>query len=240
MGCHRLHDRPIFVRRNLPSRGEEKAPKSQKIRSVRLVDQAAVALDGLSRREHFTGTDDRVFCSATGGAFDDDELRDEFYAALGRAELGHLREKDDPIVFHDLLHTFETLSAAIWPLHDLQGYMGRADIQTAMIYVHHVPNVTAADELSRAVKQAMGVATAAGVEGAETAFAQAASDTIHPTADHLERNGSRALRSGRRACIGGAGTASRCLNRKPGFVPRAEAPATESLPSRGRQSLTRR
>jgi integrase len=79
---------------------------------------------------------------------------------FGRAGLRHLRDKDDPIV-HDLLHTFGTLGAAIWPLHDLQGYMGRADIQTAMIYVHHVPNVTAADELSRAVKQAMGVATAA-------------------------------------------------------------------------------
>jgi integrase len=86
--------RSIIVRRNLPSRGEEKTPKSEektpksyKIRSVPLIVQAAVALDGLSRSEHSTGTDDRVFCSATGGAFDDDELRDEFYAALraGRA-----------------------------------------------------------------------------------------------------------------------------------------------------------
>ena len=96
-----------------------------------------------------------MFCSATGGPFDDGEVRDEFYAALERAELGHLREKDDPIVFHDLRHTFGTLGAAIWPLHDLQGYMGHADIQTTMIYVHHVPKVAAADELSRAVAAAM-------------------------------------------------------------------------------------
>jgi hypothetical protein len=48
----------------------------------------------------------------------------------------------------------------------------------------------------------MGVATAAVVEGAETAFAQAASDTIHPTADQLERNGSRALRSRARVSVG--------------------------------------
>jgi hypothetical protein len=49
-----------------------------------------------------------------------------------------------------------TLGAAIWPLHDLQGYMGQADIQTTMIYVHHVPKVTAAEELSRAVASAIG------------------------------------------------------------------------------------
>jgi integrase len=160
-------NRSIIVRRNLPSHGEEKTPKSHKIRSVPLIDQAAVALDGLSRREHFTGLDDRVFCAPTGGPFDDGAVRDEFYAALGRAELGRLREKDDPIVFHDLRHTFGTLGAAIWPLHDLQGYMGHADIQTTMIYVHHVPKVTAADELSRAVERAMGVASGAVVEKAE-------------------------------------------------------------------------
>jgi integrase-like protein len=60
------------------------------------------------------------------------------------------------IVWHDLRHTFGTLGAAIWPLHDLQGYMGHADIQTTMIYVHHVPKVEAADEMSRAVEAAMG------------------------------------------------------------------------------------
>jgi len=34
--------------------------------------------------------------------------------------------------------------------------MGHADIQTTMIYVHHVPKEAAADELSRAVAAAMG------------------------------------------------------------------------------------
>ena len=42
--------------------------------------------------------------------------------------------------------------------------MGHADIQTTMIYVHHVPKVTAADELSRAVAAAIG---AAGAESSE-------------------------------------------------------------------------
>jgi integrase len=85
---------------------------------------------------------------------------------LDRAELGHLRAKADPIVFHDLRHTFGTLGAAIWPLHDLQGYMGHADIQTTMIYVHHMPKTAAADELSRAVSAAMAAVDLAGAIGA--------------------------------------------------------------------------
>jgi integrase len=151
------------VRRNLPSHGDERSPKSGKVRLVPLIDQAAVALDGLSRREHFTGPDDRVFCSEVGGVIDDGPLRDRFYAALERAGLGHMRAKADPIVFHDLRHTFGTLGATIWPLHDLRGYMGHADIQTTMIYVHHVPKSAAADELSRAVEASIG---AVALEGA--------------------------------------------------------------------------
>ena len=54
-------------------------------------------------------------------------------------------------MFHDLRYTFGTLGAAGVPTHDLQAYMGHADIQTTMIYVHHVPKAAAAAELSRAV-----------------------------------------------------------------------------------------
>ena len=161
--------RTILVRRNLPVHGEERTPKSGRVRSVPLIDQAAVVLDGLSRRELFTRPSDRVFCSVIGEPFDDGAIRLAFYAALLAAGLGNKRyadlpskanpkgvKKDDPMVFHDLRHTFGTLGAAIWPLHDLQGYMGHADIQTTMIYVHHVPKAAAADQLSRAVAAAMG------------------------------------------------------------------------------------
>ena len=75
-------DRILHVRRNLPAgTAEEEAPKSHRIRSVPLSDQSAVALDGLSRREHFTGDDDLVFCTQVGGHLDDDNVRDAFYAA---------------------------------------------------------------------------------------------------------------------------------------------------------------
>ena len=39
-------------------------PKSHKVRSVPLMDRAARALDGLSRRDHFTGADGLVFVTA--------------------------------------------------------------------------------------------------------------------------------------------------------------------------------
>jgi integrase len=40
-----------------------------------------------------------------------DVVRDAFYDALEAAEMGHLREKGEPIVFHDLRHTFGTQCA---------------------------------------------------------------------------------------------------------------------------------
>ena len=42
----------------------------------------------------------------------------------------------------------------VWPLHDVQAYMGHADIQTTTIYVHHQPKASAADELTRAAAAA--------------------------------------------------------------------------------------
>ena len=48
-------------------------------------DQVAVALDGLSQREHFTQGGDLVFPSAYGTAIDDREVRQSFYGAMRRA-----------------------------------------------------------------------------------------------------------------------------------------------------------
>jgi integrase len=145
-------DRILHVRRNLPAgTAEEEAPKSHRIRSVPLSDQSAVALDGLSRREHFTGDDDLVFCTPVGGHLDDDNVRDAFYAAIDAAALGHLREKDDPIVFHDLRHTFGTQCAAKGiDLRRIQAWMGHANIQTTMRYLHYVPQHDDAARLTAA------------------------------------------------------------------------------------------
>ena len=134
-------------------------PKSGKVRSVPLIDQAARALDGLSRREHFTGPDDLVFCTEVGSYLSDDGIRDRFYAALDSAGLGDKRRGSDPMVFHDLRHTFGTLAVEAWPLHDVQAYMGHANIATTMIYVHHRSKAGAADQLSKLVAEATGAET---------------------------------------------------------------------------------
>ena len=38
-----------------------------------------------------------------------------------------------------------------FPLSDVKAYMGHADISTTMVYVHHVPQVDAAERLSAVV-----------------------------------------------------------------------------------------
>jgi integrase len=146
----------IRVNRNHPCHGAEKAPKSGKVRSVPLLDQAAGPLDVLSRRERFTAPGDLVFADEAGEPLSPDHARDAFYAALDAAGLGHLRTKPEPIRFHDLRHTFGTIGAGIWPLHDLQAYMGHAAIQTTMVYAHHVPKTDAAAKASAAVAAMLG------------------------------------------------------------------------------------
>jgi integrase len=134
-------NRILHVRRNLPAGAvDEESPKSHRVRSVPLSDQAMVALDGLSRRGRDVGDDDLVFGDEAGGHLSGDPIRDAFYEALEAAELGHLRAKADPIVFHDLRHTMGTLCAAAGiDLRRIQAWMGHADIQTTMRYLHYVP-----------------------------------------------------------------------------------------------------
>lgn len=141
-GCCIVHVRQNYVA------GEFTSPKGKRVRSVPLIDQAAVALDGLSRRERFTGDDDLVFPSVVGEPLDDSHLRRRFAHALARAGLRRIR-------FHDLRHSFGTLAVQAFPLSDVQAYMGHADVQPTMVYVHFVPKVDAADRLSQLVSSAM-------------------------------------------------------------------------------------
>jgi integrase len=115
-------------------------PKSHRIRSVPLSDRALAALETVRGREHFTGPGDLVFANAVGGHLLDDAVRDAFYDALAAAGLGHLREQQRPIVFHDLRHCFDTTCAARGiDLLKIQEWMGHADIKTTMRYLHYVP-----------------------------------------------------------------------------------------------------
>jgi integrase len=155
-------NRIVHVLRNF-TRGQEGTTKGKRRRSVPLADQALVALDGLSRREHFTAPTDLVFCTETGERLSGDTIRSGFYAALDAADLGHLRYivppseenpggvlRDDPIIPYDLRHTFGSLAVRKAPLSDVQAWMGHQDISTTMRYVHYVPQHAAAARLTAA------------------------------------------------------------------------------------------
>jgi integrase len=92
----------VHVRRSY-THGTEGTPKSGRVRSVPLAEQAARALERLSRRDRFTDPDDLVFVNELGAHVSGWRLRNRFEAALARAGVPRLR-------FHDLRHTFGTLA----------------------------------------------------------------------------------------------------------------------------------
>ena len=106
------------------------------------VGQGALGADGLGRRAALarlgaarvssTGDDDLVFVGELGDYLDGSALRRRYKAALARAGLRPLR-------FHDLRHTFGTRMIAKADIRRVQEWMGHADIQTTMKYLHYAP-----------------------------------------------------------------------------------------------------
>jgi integrase len=135
------HRELIHVRRAL-ARSVIEAPKSGKVRSVPMVADIAQVLARLGQRELWTGEDEFVFVSPTGGYIDHSTTVRAYKKALKRAGLRSVK-------FHGLRHSFGTLAVQAFPLSDVQAWMGHADIQTTMRYVHHVPKHDAAQRLGR-------------------------------------------------------------------------------------------
>jgi integrase len=99
---------------------------------VPLAPDVATAIAGLSRRGSWTEDDDLVFAGETGTYLDSSALRRRYKAALSAAGLRELR-------FHDLRHTFGTRMIAKADIRRVQEWMGHADIQTTMKYLHYAP-----------------------------------------------------------------------------------------------------
>jgi integrase len=97
-----------------------------------MAPDVASALARLGQREQFTGADDLVFPGTTGGYLDGDALSKRYGRTLDRAALRRLR-------FHDLRHTFGTRMIAKADVRRVQEWMGHADIQTTMKYLHYAP-----------------------------------------------------------------------------------------------------
>lgn len=138
--------RKLIVSRTLSADQESTSTKSGRARDVPLPDQAAGALDRLSRREDYTGPDEYVFCNRFGRRLDPSALRRRFERARDAAGLPPLR-------FHDLRHTYGSLLVAGGiDLASVKSAMGHSRISTTERYLHARP----ATELANKFTQALG------------------------------------------------------------------------------------
>jgi integrase len=112
--------------------GSLTTPKSGKVRAVPMAPDVAAALAQLGQRQDWVGDDDLVFVGEAGGYLDGSALRRRYKSALTAASLRPLR-------FHDLRHTFGTRMIAKADIRRVQEWMGHADIQTTMRYLHYAP-----------------------------------------------------------------------------------------------------
>lgn len=120
------------------------SPKSGKGRSVPMVQDVASALARLGQREYFTGDQDLVFAGVVGGHLDSNQVRTIYRKALEKAGLRRLR-------FHDLRHTFGTRAVEkAESIVELKEWMGHANAQTTMRYLHYKSKADAARRLSEA------------------------------------------------------------------------------------------
>jgi integrase len=122
------------------------SPKSGRVRSVPMAPDVAEALAKLSQRQRSTSDDDLVFLGDAGGYVDARALVRRYETALKRAGLRRLR-------FHDLRHTFGTRMIGKADIRRVQEWMGHADIQTTMKYLHYAPR----EEDARLVAEAFRV-----------------------------------------------------------------------------------
>lgn len=108
-----------------------------------MAPDVAAALAKLGTRVDLVGDDDLVFPGQWGGFLDGSAPRRRYKQALSTAGLRQLR-------FHDLRHTSGTRMIAKADIRRVQEWMGHADIQTTMRYLHYAPR----DEDTRLVAEA--------------------------------------------------------------------------------------
>jgi integrase len=122
----RLEVRETFVR------GRTDTPKSEKSERTISLDQAlAGELMDHRGRSPFSGDDERVFCSQTGGAIDPKRYADTLRLALAKAKI------EQPVrPFHDGRHTSITNGAAegLSP-GALMARAGHSDLATTQLYI---------------------------------------------------------------------------------------------------------
>jgi len=115
-------------------------PKSGKARSVPMAPAVAEVLARLNQRNQNAAEDDLVFPGVYGEYLDASALYRRYKLALRRAGLRDLR-------FHDLRHTFGTtvIGNPAVSILQLKEWMGHADIDTTMKYLHYAPRAADAE-----------------------------------------------------------------------------------------------
>lgn len=135
----------LVVSRTLSADVEANSTKSGRFREVPLPDQAAGALDRLSRRDRYIGPDEYVFCNRFGGRLDPSALRRRYDRARDAAGLPPLR-------FHDLRHTYGSLLVAGGvDLISVKSAMGHSQIGTTERYLHARPATELAERFTTAL-----------------------------------------------------------------------------------------
>ncbi|MGN6166786.1 MAG: tyrosine-type recombinase/integrase, partial [Solirubrobacteraceae bacterium] len=148
--------RKITVRRAVSGSIEVRSTKSRRAREVPLPDQAAAALDRLTRRCDFTSPDDYVFVNRLGRRLDPSALRRRFERARDSAGLAPLR-------FHDLRHTYGSLLVAGGiDLASVKEAMGHSRISTTERYLHARPASELAERFTQALQGSSAAVVAAG------------------------------------------------------------------------------
>jgi len=123
-----VETRRLIVQRAV-SAGVEGPTKSWQARFVPIADPAAVALERLRAREHYTQRDDYVFCSRLGRRLDPSAVRRRFKRATEAAGLRSLR-------FHGLRHGAGSLVARHADARFVQQFLGHSRITTTERYMH--------------------------------------------------------------------------------------------------------
>ena len=120
-------------------------PKSGHARAIPMAPEVAQTLARLNQRPEHTREDDLVFPGQAGGYLDGSALYRRYKTALKRAGLRNLR-------FHDLRHTFgtEVIGNPRVSILQLKEWMGHADIDTTMKYLHFAPRAGDADLIAEA------------------------------------------------------------------------------------------
>ena len=101
----------------------------------------------LGNREHFTSEGDLVFPGLAGEYLDASAVYRRYKAALERAGLRPLR-------FHDLRHTFGTQVISRASILQVKEWMGHADVDTTMQYLHYAPRESDAALIAEAFRPA--------------------------------------------------------------------------------------